>query len=196
MSETNFASHSIERELIHVRNLKLCGYQRADGLWDIEARLVDTRTYDSTAVERDAIKAGDSVHDLWVCVTVDNHLTVQAIHSSMDAHPFDGCQNARHSLDKLRGAVLGPGWRNQIDMHVGGHRGCTHIREMLLQVATTAYQTIPVWFAQKEAGGVMPVLDGKPPRHLGQCHGWALDGAIVGRLYPQFASKRNAENDR
>ena len=38
-----------EREPIHLRDIALCGYQRADGLFDIEAHLRDTRTAVITA---------------------------------------------------------------------------------------------------------------------------------------------------
>lgn len=178
-----------QRTLAHTRNIKLCGYKRDDGLWDIEAQLLDTRAYDSISVSRGLIKAGESIHDISVCVTVDDDLVIRAITSLMQTHPFPNCPGALPSLTGLIGATLGPGWRRQIDTHLGGEKGCTHIREMLLQVATTAFQTITGWVAQ-QAGDILPPSDGKPPRHLGQCHGWAMDGPIVARLYPQFSIKK------
>lgn len=38
------------REHIHSRDIILRGYRREDGLWDIEAHLTDTKTYDASAV--------------------------------------------------------------------------------------------------------------------------------------------------
>ena len=34
-----------ERELLHSRDIVLRGYRRADGLYDIEAQLTDTKSY-------------------------------------------------------------------------------------------------------------------------------------------------------
>ena len=194
MNDAPTSNPSMARKLMHTRNIKLCGYQRTDGLWDIEAQLIDSRSYDSGSVERGTIPAGESVHDLMVCVTVDDNLVVQSITSSMTANPFQNCPGALPPLAKLQGASLGPGWRRAIEMHLGQDQGCTHIREMLLQVATTAYQTIPVWFAQK-TGDVVPVIDGKPPQHLGQCHAWSLSGPVVARLYPQFFENNKNASD-
>lgn len=164
----------------------MTGYQRDDGLWDIEGRLTDTRAYDSSSIERGPIAAGQSVHDMLVCVTVDSQLVVVAAVASMLTHPYANCTGALPPVGILVGATLGPGWRRRIDEALGGELGCTHIREMLLQIATTAYQTIPVWFAQ-QSGDVMHVTDGKPPRHLGQCHAWSFSGPVVARVYPQFS---------
>ena len=33
------------RRLMHTRSIECRGYEREDGLWDIEAHLVDTKTY-------------------------------------------------------------------------------------------------------------------------------------------------------
>ena len=175
-----------KRQLMHTRNIKLQGFRRSDGLWDIEAQLMDVRAYDSTAVEKGTNKAGGKIHDLFVCVTADDKLIVQDVTSSMNTHPFHNCPGAQSSLTQLIGASLGSGWRRTLDTKLGQEKGCAHIREMLLQVATTAYQTIPAWYAQGN-GDVVPVINGNPPQHLGQCHAWSFSGPIVARLYPQFS---------
>ena len=38
-------STSAPRQLMHNRAIECRGYQREDGLWDIEGHLVDTKTY-------------------------------------------------------------------------------------------------------------------------------------------------------
>ncbi len=36
----------VERELTHTRRVRYEGYKRADGLWDIEAHLTDSKNHD------------------------------------------------------------------------------------------------------------------------------------------------------
>ncbi len=36
----------VERDHLHTRTMEFRGYQRADGLCDIDARLTDVKTYD------------------------------------------------------------------------------------------------------------------------------------------------------
>ena len=33
------------RKNMHTRDIQCCGYERADGLWDIEGHLVDTKSF-------------------------------------------------------------------------------------------------------------------------------------------------------
>lgn len=175
----------IPRELKHQREVKLRGYLRSDDLWDIEAELKDTRSYDSFSPEKGAIPAGDSIHDIRVCVTVDDKLLVTAAQAFMTAVPYHTCPNALASIGAMKGATMEPGWRRAIEERLGQDRGCTHIRELLLHVATTAYQTIAVWHA-RQSGDVIESQDGQPPQHLGQSTTWSFNGPVVVRIDPQF----------
>ena len=175
----------IPRELKHERQVTLRGYLRSDDLWDIEAELKDIRSYDSFSFEKGTIPAGESIHDIRVCVTVDDTLLVTAAQAFMTAVHYHTCPNALASIEAMKGATMGPGWRRAIEERLGGDRGCTHIRELLLHIATTAYQTIPVWQAQQR-GDVIQSKDGQPPQHLGRCTTWSFNGPVVARIYPQF----------
>ena len=72
---------------------------------------------------------------------------------------------------------------------VGGTKGCTHLRELLMPAATVAFQTMGSWPQEKDAEGqAKPVaLAGKAaarPYFLDGCKAWASDGEIVAKLYP------------
>ena len=59
----------VERELTHTRRVRYEGYKRADGRWDIEAHLLDTKNHDfrlQTGVRR----AGQPIHDMRVRLTI------------------------------------------------------------------------------------------------------------------------------
>ena len=40
---------AVPRKHMHTRDIQCCGYERDDGLWDIEGHLVDTKAFSTTA---------------------------------------------------------------------------------------------------------------------------------------------------
>jgi hypothetical protein len=77
---------------------------------------------------------------------------------------------------------------------VGGTDGCTHLREMLFNMATAAYQTLPSgqWQRRELAGQPHPEMT-QAPYFLGQCHSWAFDSPTVQRAYPMFFKPKGIE---
>ena len=51
-------SPPVDREPIHFRKYDFAGFRRADGLWDIEGRMVDTKSYAFENSFRGTIEAG------------------------------------------------------------------------------------------------------------------------------------------
>lgn len=177
------------RHLSHVRRVTYQGFERDDGLWDIEAELHDSKAFDLPsrhATSEDGMRrAGEAIHHMWLRVTVDTSLTVLAIDSAMDAHPLGQCPESQRTLQRMVGVNMARGWRKAINQHLGGTAGCTHMRELLFNLATATFQTVHAAFT--------PASSDIPPRHLDQCHGWALDGAGVKEHYPQFYRRRTGE---
>ena len=174
------------RTPLHTRQVTFHGFKRDDGLWDIEASLKDSRAYDSEGLEERKLPAGAAVHHMAVRVTVDDDLVVRDIASSMGSVPFAECQGALEPLESLIGCTLGPGWRRSIEDRLGGVKSCTHMRELLFNVATAAYQTIPVYRVFQQPAARQTALSEKPFFHMGKCTGWDFDGAVMKRNYPQF----------
>src|SRR3546814_11508950 len=57
-------SPPVERTCLHNRTYDFHGYQRADGLWDIEGRIVDTKSYPFANQDRGEIPPGEALHDM------------------------------------------------------------------------------------------------------------------------------------
>ena len=186
-------STPVPREHIHTRSILFHGYLRGDGLWDIEAELTDLREYGYTARDRRQLAPQSKVHNMLLRVTLDDTMCIHAIESGMPTTPFPECTRAADPLQKLVGARLGHGWRRSIDEAMGGVAGCTHLRELLFNVATAAFQTIPVYRNnQQRALGeapvqlVRPATPGKPPPHFGKCMSWDFNGPVMQRVAPEF----------
>lgn len=168
------------RTLKHVRRVNYQGFERDDGLWDIEGELHDSKAYDATSF-RDPTKqrlAGEAIHHMWLRVTVNRQLVVQAIDVAMDSHPLQGCTEAQTALQHMVGCSMARGWRQSIQKHLGCVASCTHLRELLFNLATAAFQSVPAVFSSSHPD--------EPPRHLGQCTGWDFNGQGVKEFFPQF----------
>lgn len=178
---------SFPRKPIHSRNISFQGFLREDGLWDIDAELVDTKSVPIRMHERGDLAPGEAIHHMHIRVTVDDAMTIRDIVTAMDSSPFAECQGAVDPMRKLIGVTMGAGWRKAIEGAIGGVAGCTHLRELLFNVATAAFQTIPVHRAQQRiARGEAPDADAPPPPYVGKCLSWSLEGPVVQRLMPMF----------
>ena len=141
-----------ERELLHSRDIVLRGYRRADGLYDIEAQLTDTKSYGSANRDRGYIHAGEPIHGMWMRLTVDEQRRIVACEAASDHTPYAICPAAAPNFARLAGLQIKPGFLKEAAKRVGGTAGCTHLRELLQQMATTAYQTIDPARARARGG--------------------------------------------
>jgi hypothetical protein len=79
------------------------------------------------------------------------------------------------------GDRISAGWSRRVKQKLGGRASCTHLMELLLPMATAAYQTIaPVRLNRPERLG----LDGRPVR-LDSCLAYAGDGEVARQRWPE-----------
>lgn len=170
------------RKHLHTRQVICQGFQREDGLWDIEGQMTDTKTYDFPNEDRGGkVRAGEAVHHMLVRVTINDALVIQDAEVAMDYTPFALCPAIAPSFKGLAGMTLGPGFKKNLMAKFGGTLGCTHIVELMGPIATTAFQTLSVKGPRAKGGERPSVID--------RCHAFAADGPVVARLWPQFSKK-------
>ena len=179
------------RRHLHTRTIACQGYERDDGLFDIEARIIDTKTYAVDEPYRGRREAGMHVHDMELRLTIDREMTVRAIDVATRDAPYDPCYTVAPAYKKLVGAKIGGGWRRAVNDAVGGTKGCTHLRELLMPVATVAFQTLGSWpKGGKVATEAEPDHARKKPYFIDGCKAWAADGPVVERLFPLHFRKK------
>ena len=178
------------RRLVHERRVVTRGYLRADGLWDIEGELLDEKTYTYADRDRGPLPAGAPMHHMRARLTVDTDLVIRAAEGAMPAHPFDTCLEGVRPVQALVGASLARGFRRAVEDAMGRTAGCTHLRDLILAIATTAYQTISSYREQfiPEAGAPKSA-DGEKPFFLDQCVSWAEASPVVAVHFPKFHRK-------
>lgn len=174
-----------EREKKHHRKIDCEGYLRSDGLWDIDVHMVDTRTYDCTYDEfhRDGmIRAGEPVHDMWLRFTIDLDFMIHDVQAASDQTPFSICPRAADSMRDIIGLRIGYGWIKQVRERIGTDRSCTHLMDLLGQLAATAYQTLHAAIEEREARQE----DREKPPILDTCLALSSSGDVVRNLWPEF----------
>jgi hypothetical protein len=178
-------SPPVEREHLHTRQVECRGYQRKDGLWDIEGHLVDTKTYGFDNQWRGRVEPGTPVHQMWLRLTIDQDMTIHGVEAVTDDSPYRICGDIAPQFQQLVGMRLVSGFTAKVRALLGGTKGCTHLVELLGPVATTAYQTV---FTARGGGRWRDPAAGPKakPRFLDTCHALASDSEVVQRFWPEF----------
>jgi len=173
-------SPPVARKHRHTRAIEINGYEREDGLWDMEGMISDYKPepYGDMQERRD----DGMVHKMHVRLTVDTDFLIHEAESFSEITPYGLCSEINPNFSRLAGLTIGPGFNRKARERIGGTAGCTHIVELLPQMATATMQTIwPVRDALSDASNP----DGKPGI-LNTCHAWAEYSPVVQRNYPEF----------
>jgi hypothetical protein len=175
-----------ERELLHLRDIAVRGYRRADGLFDIEAEIADTKSYGFSVGGR-RLEPGDRLHNMLVRLTVDENLMIVGAEASTEAGPFLTCAGGTEKFGRLVGLSIKSGFLREANARIGGVDGCTHIRELLQQMATVAFQT----------SFVLPSRQGNSAaaanRLVNSCHAYSAAGPVVQRRWPELYTGSEGE---
>lgn len=180
-----------DRDQLHARTMEFRGYRRADGLWDIEGRLTDVKTYAFPNEFRGQIGAGEPLHDMWLRVTIDEDFVIRDIEAATDAGPYAICPAIAPNFKRMIGVRMRAGWRRQVRERLGGIEGCTHLVEALGGIATVAFQTLYPVIAKKEAARPRSA---RPPL-LDSCHAFRSDGELARKLWPEHYTGPRAPED-
>ena len=170
------------REHLHTRRIELNGYKRADGLFDVEAHLTDTKSYRFDLQDRGQIAPGEPLHEMAMRMTVDETMTIVAFEAVTDHSPYSICPEITPAYAKLVGLQIRSGFLRAVAERLGGVHGCTHLRELLQPMATVAFQTLST---QRFAREAQRPADAKPTM-LNTCYAYRDDGPIVERNWPTF----------
>jgi hypothetical protein len=189
MNEEN----SARRRRMHKRMVECDGYLRDDGLWEVEARLVDTKPFAQQDRYRGEIKPGEPVHDIALRLAVDDGMTIVEAETIMRSTPFPTCIEVEPILQRLVGERIGKGWRALVRQKIGPLETCAHLSELLGPAVTALFQTMS-YGKTPEGGGSLDNQRSSTERpfFIGGCHSWRTDGPIVAEMFPQFSTKRPA----
>ncbi len=188
------------REPLHTRSIEINGYRRNDGLYDIEAHLTDTKPFGQTNHDRGYIEPGEPIHDMWLRLTLDGTMLIVKAEAVSDRTPYVMCPQAAPNFARLEGLRIKAGFLRDANQLVGGPVGCTHLRELLQQMATTAFQAInpskvkaemkarqePEPRGSDKVDARITEKMGGAPKILNTCLAYSEAGPLVRRRWPHL----------
>lgn len=176
------------RVLKHRRAIDVQAYARADGLWEVEARVSDVKTREVPCADGPR-PAGAPIHDLLLRLVVDTQLNILASGAESLAVPYPGhCNEHGDRYAQLTGLNLMRGFKQAVRERLGGAQGCTHLTELA--------DVLPTAVIQAFAGDVIDTRgsDGQAPFQLDRCHALVRHGEAVKLHYPRWFRQPRANN--
>lgn len=171
-------SPAAARALLHTRQVQCTGWEREDGLFDIEGRLSDVRAHDQDGLRGNVPRrAGDPVHLMTLRITLDAGFTIVDAEAVSHQVPFADCTGVNAAYRQLIGLQIRGGFSKAVKTLFAGEGGCTHLTELLGPMATTAFQAIgPAMERRRQARGEPMDDPGSAKRLLGSCRGLRRGG--------------------
>ena len=99
-------SPPVGRQHLHTRKVTCQGFYRDDGLFDIEGRITDEKTYEHANEWRGPLGPGDLVHDMSIRVTLDHRFTIVDVEAVTDSSPYRICSDITPNFKKLIGLMI------------------------------------------------------------------------------------------
>jgi hypothetical protein len=192
----NATSHpTSERTLVHTRQITCDAYVRSDGLYEIEGRMVDQKTFEAVLPFK-TVAPRVPFHDMRITMAVDSDMVIRHVEARTAAAPTPYCTEMNATYASLVGVSIGPGFKAEVKARVGGAKGCTHLTDLLGPMATTVIQAS---LAQMQtAERVRMLTDSELPMPkpwvIGTCHTYRMDGEAVKVIWPE--GRRMTVQDR
>ncbi|CAN5523251.1 hypothetical protein BH09PSE5_BH09PSE5_37280 [soil metagenome] len=175
-------TEGVTRHEMHSRHIEMRGYGRSDGLYEVEGRVTDRKPHEFRSPNGvKVVPAGAPIHDMGVRVVFDAALTVRDIGSFTSSAPYGDCINGGERLASLVGLRMAAGWGGEVRKRLSGPLACTHLMELLLPMATTAYQALTMLRAG-QPDKLDP--DGKPVK-IGSCYAYGSEHVLVMHRWPE-----------
>jgi hypothetical protein len=185
------------RKHFHTRAITIQGYAREDGLYDIEAELSDTRAEGFANRDRGWIHPGEKLHGMKFRLTIDDRMLIHDSEAVTEFGPFNHCGGGAANFSRLKGLTIKAGFLREAVGRVRGTEGCTHLRELIQQMATVAFQTLwPVRIQRERAAAeaarqarqqpAKPSADDGSARLIDSCFAYAANGPVVRDRWPHL----------
>ena len=167
-----------ERQLKHRRSIDVQIFARGDGLWDVDARLIDVRP-DPTRLLAAHRAPGEPIHEMLLRLVVDKTYDVLQAGSQTLAMPYPGqCDGFDDPYTRLAGLNLLRGFRQGVRARLSGTLGCTHLTELT--------QVLPTAVVQALADDAFDPNAIEQPFSIDRCQAMRSDGATVRTYFARW----------
>lgn len=173
----------VTREELHFRRIDMRGYSRSDGLFEIEGRVTDRKPHDFTSPNGiKIVPANEPMHDMGVRLVIDRDMKVVDVGTFTSSAPYHDCLYGGEKLQSLKGLSIAAGWGSEVRKRLSGAQACTHLMELLMPMATTAYQSLTM----VRSGQTDKVdAEGKPAK-IDSCYAYGSERGVVLQRWPNY----------
>jgi hypothetical protein len=173
----------VTREELHFRRIDLRGFRRSDGLFEVEANLTDQKPFDFQPPSREQkIAAGELIHDHVLRVAFGEDMVIREIKAFMRTWPYAECPRGADVMQSMVGVRIGPGWNSEVRKRLPNAESCTHLKEMMVVLASAAYQTM----FSLSTRNVDDVDKNGRPRKIDSCYAYGASRELVLKYWPEF----------
>jgi hypothetical protein len=172
------------RRPTHTRTITCEGFEREDGLLEIEGLLVDSRPTPLTMPTK-SLAAGEAIHQMRAVMVIDRQRTILQLRVVTEHSPYPVCGDIAPSYEQLVGLRIEPGFTQAMKQLFRGPLGCSHITELLPRMAATVFQML--WADGPDMEGGQG--GGKRMSPIGGCHALTRDGQVVRTYFPRLAGE-------
>lgn len=183
---------TVKRTPLHTRNITINGFQRDDGLWEVEGVLRDTKGYPFSLQDRGLIDIGDYLHQMVLTLVYDDSFTIRDVRAQMLDTPYLDCPGAESQYKALIGLQIKKGWMTEAKEALGRTTSCTHLTEMLPVLATAALQTVRGYKLNFEPDYASGSEERGTVRNT--CYGFRDGGRAQLHLWPEMSTEKAKRN--
>ncbi|MBN3776420.1 DUF2889 domain-containing protein [Burkholderia sp. Ac-20345] len=184
LESTAASTPGVTREPLHTRHISFEGFRRSDGLFEIEGQVTDRKPQDFTPPSGlRVVPANESIHDIGLRVVFDLDMIVREVSTFIRAYPYRECPGGGESLQALVGLRIGAGWSGEVRKRLPPGDTCTHLREILIPLATAAIQAVNPLRSQT----LLDATDaGGKPLKIDSCYAYGASRELVMQRWPAF----------
>tara|TARA_Y100001934_G_C12264517_1_gene731718 strand:- start:148 stop:753 length:606 start_codon:yes stop_codon:yes gene_type:complete len=190
------------RTHLHKRTVVCDGFEREDGLWEIEGYIRDDKSFAFPNDYRGTIEPGDPLHHMGLRFVLNDEMEILKVDAFLDKSPFRACPQITPNFQRLVGLKIVAGFNRKVKERLGGVQGCTHLVDLIPIIATTAFQTIIPMLARRKGLPAMPADDKeksatepKRPPLINSCHAFSDEGEVVKKRWPEWYKGDNKKSE-
>jgi len=178
-----------QREPVHTRQITCRAFRLENGWLEIEATLSDEKGQEVAFRSRPPVLPGQYMHHMSLSMTIDSDYLIHDVTAQTLQAPWAMCGATDDAYRRLVGLHIGPGFSQRMREILGGVQGCTHVTELVSQIANTYMQASwPDRMARQMS------VDHDPRRwpdkttlsFVNHCHAWRQDGETLVQEYPEL----------
>lgn len=164
---------------LHTRKIEVTIYDYDGQRMIVEGLLKDDRFQDSHLITGEILPSG-VIHHMAIRLLVHcSNLMIEDVDVDLIAVPREVCRETIDCLASIKGLTITKGFTLKVKKLAGGHRGCTHLLELLQAMAPAVFQGFAAHQSQKPSDFDPDQAKRTLQFLVNTCRAWREDGPYV-----------------